>query len=383
MAEADYFLIALVAGLVLLGGLYASTVFHIGSAPSGNVKDVEPITHSKEIQLPDNPSYGLVGNSPDISTLTKDFGVFTASYEDGYEFMGNESSPVYNGLLYGKHYLAFSAEPGNPVEAWVSFNVSSTNRYGLLVVRAGNCTLYEGRPEKGHYDIPVPSNCLTNRTEVLIATTSSGWRLWAPSFYNISSASLKLRKYVSNPARLKFSLDGETYNGFQQGVLMIYFGYVDSNVTVRVNNREVYRGHADYETTVKFGKMDARKGTNIIEILPSQGGLIRGRAELEIMFSSNMPHRIEQDFYIGQPEWLSLGNGCGVASFYVGRVHSPGGIAVRIENGAGNHTKYYQLKEGLYQVPLCKSELSRGLNRIVVEGIDGALFETSEIEVRV
>ncbi len=382
--EVDVFLIGLVVGIIVIVAAYVGVMWR-GVTVDVNSSNVIESPSRAAAEALEFPASGLVGESPDLAGIKRDFGPFHVSYVDSFEYYGNMSMEIRNGILYGKNRIDFVAQLGNLDEisaAWLVFDVMKSNKYGKLVAVVGNCTLSDMVLYPGHYEFQVPLSCLSESSVVVLYPRSSWWRLWAPTYYEIGGASLKVSRYYSKPAIMRFSLDESQYNDFQEADLYLNLIYYTGNISVTVNNREVYSGSPNDQMVITIYKDDVRRGMNEIRVFASRNGEIKGKASIQIIYSQIVPHKVQQEFYIDGNAMKALKDG-GYVSFYVTRVYRNGGVSLKIYDRSGRETfsKYLDLREGLYNVPITDGDVSYGRNVAEISAIDGGLFEVSGIQI--
>ncbi len=377
------FLIALALGLLIIAGLYAMSGVHIQPASSGasHVSWSGSSSHASGGVIQNYPTAGLVGKAEELAATTKKFPVFNASHMDEDVEFGNFSGRIFNGLLYGKKDARIIASLQND-SARIEFSVSSTNGYGRLMVMAGKCVLADRKFGTGQHSVEIPQSCVSNETQITLHASSSLWRLWAPTVYDISSLHVYQRRYVDRPARLEFSIPHEIYSSLDRAYLTLMMPFHTGNVSLSVNGRHVGERQSEDEMIYHLPASDFREGTNEITISASEGGYLRGTAELELFHYLDKEKAVEKSFEIGPQEMANLGDG-GEIRFFVSKVYKPGGIGISIRNSRGDITmnQYLPLHYGTYAIPITRGNVSSGINTVRIKSVDGSAFEVDSIEV--
>lgn len=183
------------------------------------------------------------------------------------ELLENNLS-VQNGFFFGSREYArqIDEDPyivNNFNNATISFNVADTNNYGFLDVSINNQSLMTESPLKGRYAINLSK---LNKTSVLyIRTTSSGWRVWAPSKYDLTNLSLNVVYTTKETPSYDFDVPHYVYNSFYKGELKFDSIY-PVDLKVLVNGDVVYHNMRTYgRTTISLSKKNIGPETNAIE----------------------------------------------------------------------------------------------------------------------
>ncbi len=180
-----------------------------------------------------------------------------------------EAYEVFNGLFFGKkfykaHYEAEDKILNNLESAKFTYSVKDTNRYGELKVSFNNKTLNSGDLVIGKYEHDVE---LLKENIIEMKTTSSGWKIWAPSTYIISNISMELDYKLKDYPEYEFFVSDYIHRNLKKGELMFKFVGGNDELEIRLNNKTIY-------------KEMPHSGTNIIELLNTKEG------ENKMVFSS-------------------------------------------------------------------------------------------------
>lgn len=181
----------------------------------------------------------------------------------------SEEYEVFNGLFFGKKSYKAKYEVDEKIlnnleGATLTYFVEDTNKYGELKVKFNNETLYSGEQIIGkcEYDVePGKENLIE------IETTSSGWRIWAPSTYLISNISMNLNYKLKEYPEHEFLVSNYIHKNLKKSELLFRFVGGDDELKVELNNQTIYQGIPETEH-------------NVVEVLSIKGG------ENKIVFSS-------------------------------------------------------------------------------------------------
>lgn len=183
------------------------------------------------------------------------------------ELLENNLS-VQNGFFFGSSEYArqMDLDPyivKNFNNATLSFNVADTNNYGFLDVSLNNQTLMMEGPIRGNYAIKLSR---LNKTSALyIRTTSSGWRLWAPSKYELTNLSLNVAYTTKETPAYDFDVPHYVYDSFYKGEIKFDSIY-PVDLKVIMNGDVIYHNvKAVGLTTIALSKKNIVPETNTIE----------------------------------------------------------------------------------------------------------------------
>ena len=376
------FLIALGIGLAMIVGLYIwNSGIHIYS-PSKPAHFYQPRSKGMESGVVESyPIAGLVGQAEERAGATKKFPVFNATHLDEDVSFGNFSGRVFNGILYGKKDAVIISELENR-SATIKFRISSTNGYGSLVVIANKCTIANRKFAVGAYSLEIPADCVSNSTRIVLHASSSSWRIWAPTVYDISSLSVHQRRLVYRPASLEFSIPENVYKSLDKVYLTLMLPFHDGEVGLEVNGMSAGWRKSEDEMIYHLPASYFRKGDNKITIRVSNGGYLRGTAELELFYYLSTDKAVQKIVEITPQKMDELRDG-GEIKFFVSKVYKPGGLALTITNSRNymSMRAYLPVHYGEYDIPIGPGNMTLGENKITIKSVDGSAFEVDRVEV--
>jgi len=175
---------------------------------------------------------------------------------------------VQSGFFFGSAEYAkqLGIEPyilNNLDNATLTFDISNTNNYGSLNMSIDNRTLLSENPLRGKYSVTVPK--LSKNSVIYIKTTSSGWRVWAPSMYEVSNLNLNVAYNTKEVPNYDFDVPHYVYNSFYKGEIKFNSIY-PADLKVSLNGQEIYHNLKTIgSTTITLKKSYLMPETNTIE----------------------------------------------------------------------------------------------------------------------
>jgi hypothetical protein len=159
------------------------------------------------------------------------------------ETIANEVE-VSNGLFYGERDFKIKYEVENEilnnlVDAELSYYIKDTNNYGDLEVKFNNITLDYGKLIAGKYRYKVNPN---NENIIEFKTTSSGWKIWAPSMYLISNLSMNLKYVTKEYPSYKFYVSNFIHKNLYKSEILFNFVSAEDKILIILNNETIYEG---------------------------------------------------------------------------------------------------------------------------------------------
>lgn len=176
---------------------------------------------------------------------------------------------IFNGLFFGKkiykaQYEADEEILSNLESASFTYSIKDTNRYGEMEVRFNNETLNSGDLMIGNYKHDVEPD---KRNVIEMETSSSGWKIWAPSTYIISNVSMNLNYNLKDYPEHEFFVSDYIHKNLKKSEMLFRFGGGSDELEIELNNKTFY-------------KEMPHSGTNSVEVLNIKEG------ENKITFSS-------------------------------------------------------------------------------------------------
>ncbi|OYT43259.1 MAG: hypothetical protein B6U88_01565 [Candidatus Aenigmarchaeota archaeon ex4484_56] len=262
----------------LFAGLFIMLMLFIFFGGGIEVKH-HPITQEN---LSEN-SHNEEGN---LTWKTIELGTIQAKKEIIEDRINLEKSlSVSNGIFFGNQEYSkkFKVIPENLNKSTMHFNIDDTNNYGRLIISLNNHTIFNNKAIRGEYDLDIQNE---KENYIYIKTTSSGWKIWAPSIYKISNLSVNLQYNILKNPEYNFDVPYYIYKNFYKGVLK--FDYINStqNFSIILNNNTVYNGTPTHKSnTIEFSRYDIFPKENKIEVV-SEGDYRLERTEILLYYVS-------------------------------------------------------------------------------------------------
>jgi len=154
----------------------------------------------------------------------------------------SESYKVSNGLFFGENSYRASYRVDKKIldnleKASFSYSVKDSNKYGDLKIRFNNQTLHEGKQMIGKYSYEVE---LKEENIIEIRTTSSGWKIWAPSVYLLSNISMDLNYILQEYPRYDFYVSNYIYRNLKKSEIIFDFIEGEGELAITFNNETIY-----------------------------------------------------------------------------------------------------------------------------------------------
>jgi hypothetical protein len=415
MGEDKIFPAALALGLLLLAALLVIFNSSVAAAP------MRPSTSGlfswgqapqPELILAELPGSTLIGTEARTSTSPVELGAVDIS---GFPAFANfEGGRVQNGLLFGDQSLRFAVKDAQSV----SFRVAKENGYGPLLVKVNGKTLFDKKAAIGDISIPI-----AEKGEVIIeiAAASSGWKIWAPSLYDIQGVSIAT---VKPEQSFSFATGKDAAS-----VLLKIAGTVSGPIEVIMNGQSVFSSAAGAERTELLSalssptaadrqnmassgwtyvssRFDGRvwyhlyerlaavgneqlghlelhqwlKSENTLAIKAGPGAKAVGSAALQITYLTITEKRHEALLNLSGSQYGKLP---GHITFDVLSVLQPGGIQVKlVQGGQTKLAEQFDAIPGAVAVPIMPVNYVAGqAAQLTIEGVDGSLFYVRNLKV--
>jgi len=295
-------------------------------------------------------------------------------------------------------------------DARVSFNVLSTNGYGILVLKLNGKVIWSGVPESGsRIDSPLalePGLLQEGENVITILTTSSGWRVWAPAKYVISDFSIMEDYTKKASTAIPLNLTNEDVETAMQDIsgrlVATLYSTTPSmgKVRILVNNVSIWEGvppsGSSYRIFADFSKtLTQLSESNLVvfSLEPSDGedgnatgqGYFIDGIEVLVFRGENLTRHQVVDFELGGSEVQDLNEGRlrGEVSFSVSRVMKSGNISLILRNGNAEKVLFQTSPPGNdynASVEFLGGDVVAGKNSLVFLSEDG-MFEISKLRI--
>lgn len=375
MASVDTFTVFLVMGLamIIIGILVFSSTenFFFGGVLPGSQSTV--VTSSAEESFPVGPE-----NVETFLPYRMDFNVSnlkapaTHSVEDGR---------IFSGVLFGSGSMKYSVEAGAPQFMAISFVVAKTNSYAPLVIRINGKEAVRKVLPPGQYSFDISKDMLSDKMEIEISSESSGWKIWAPAVYALSSVKVTVDSFSERSYIFKFDLSGK-YDTFVRGRMAMNFNENRGSLSVLLNGAQIFSQPPGNSQNVEFYRDNAKDGVNIMEFRASEGSSLAGNGVLAITYATTQENKVVQPFNVSN---FTFGNfRGGEIRFEVSGVSRDGGIGVSVMSDKGKtFSKFDTVAPGAYRYVLNATNVAKGANQVVIESLGGAVFSVKNVRVSV
>lgn len=253
---------------------------------------------------------------------------------------------VARGVLTAEDYVISVPESALKESGVLGFRVESTNGLGTLIAWVNGAAVWSGNPKAGESIETKFVAKAGTANEVRFSVTSSGFRLWSPSLYELGKILIRESERVQMRQSFEFEVSEAEVDDWSIG--RVVFQIVDSSsqsagapdLIVKVNNATIFAGKpakGSLPVIVDFGKAATaiRAGNNTLSFEIAG----EGRYDIEgteVIIFSNAEGRREPSFRfeLTQDEVNGLREGAlnGVVTF---KVISPGTLSVSVGTASG------------------------------------------------
>ncbi len=172
---------------------------------------------------------------------------------------------VHRGLLagnsgYAKRFEIDEFVLENMDKTTLSFEVKDTNNYGSLSMILNDETLMDENAIRGKYNFELNSS---EENIIEFETSSSGWKIWAPSVYVISNLSLRTEYSFREFPEYDFFISKYIYSNQYKTELVFDFMGADREFNITFNNKTIY-SDVPLSRVTKIDLNDVKEGPNEI-----------------------------------------------------------------------------------------------------------------------
>jgi hypothetical protein len=388
----DEFTVLLVIGLIIiiLAFIFLGGIESYVKLPT-NVTNVTTTTVPPSPVVPVTPGEGwlLVGpENVEVWRIAK-FGKINISYEAKETKIRADDKHLFNGLLFGSNKLEISAtiDTENLIGAALKFEVDKTNGYGKLIIKVNNVVINESFFDVGSYTILINKSLIKNTNKIEIIPSSSGWKLWAPTVYDLKNVEFVVQSLYSKSEKFSFIIyEDESRNlKTKKGKITLDFQDRKGTIKITLNNNEIFNNTTQRSfTSIYFDQKYLKTGENIIEFSAGEDSLFYGDANLIFYYDTIRENHVEFPFYVNETEYKELNTKNGTITFNITKILANGGLSLLIQNPSGiNHTiAYTTVKEGVHKFTFNSTHCGIGKNILVIKSLDNAVFYVNDIEVK-
>ena len=201
-----------------------------------------------------------------VPDRTIEFANFTVYYTASEDKSGYVNAEVTNGVFGGQSGKAgFQVRsPVDVSDAVLDLNVSDSNYYGQLIALVNGEEVYSGYPILGDQLISFDKSLLKEQNTVEFVSESSGWRIWAPTLYDVN-ASLIVNYLGKKTVSYTFDVNDKEIDRMDRARVAV-FGVREGNgnLGIAINGVKIYEGvttaYRDFTTSI------LHRGNNTIDL---------------------------------------------------------------------------------------------------------------------
>src|SRR3989338_1385545 len=341
---ANDFVYFLVGGLVIMGIMLALFWLDFAYGPPA----------SSTLLGVGSPIFVGANDFDDVETLTASFAadnyLQTSVYNIG-------SRRISNGLLFGSD--AIELDVGNDEFVAISLDITETNSYGALIIRAGGNVVAEQPLEAGHYEF-----AFSHAGKVSIETRSSEWRIWAPAIYDLDNVKISANVYPREISTYTFKINEPEK---VQEARIDFSLYDNAGVLiVKLNGDVIYNGAVNTRQSIYLDKSKL-DNLNILTFDAGQDSKFTGLATIAFTKRTLREKELFATINLSSAEYARFSKG--TLAFDVVDVFSPGGYTIKIvNNNQVLLSEYVKLERGYFEFVLEKEIAA--LNTVIITSLD-------------
>ncbi|MBI5332086.1 MAG: hypothetical protein HZB65_00785 [Candidatus Aenigmarchaeota archaeon] len=307
----------------------------------------------------------FVGSLVTQTTVVESKGTFDVSARSNEMIVQDR---VFNGAVFGDNSIKINGYIRD-----LQLDVMGTNGYGNLVVTADNGKVKKEVLNKelglGRYIIP-----LENDGTVEIGTTSSEWRIWAPSLYYIRAEANILEQK-------SWSAEFDAETNVTSADLKLYFTTHYGKIRIKINDRIVLERTVRSEEIIHLDRNDL-EDKNRVTIDAWDGSSFTGRLDIAKNMKNSELGTVELSFFLNKIYYDSLRTKPGKITFDVSKISRKGNMVLKIRNAEGNVvlSRPLDLSNQNYIEYFTQSHVKPGLNTVIIESA-GSVFYTRNLMV--
>ncbi len=273
------------------------------------------------------------------------------------------SRRITNGLLFG--LSSVKVDLGNSEYTTVSFDVTSTNKYGAVLIKVDENIIVKQLLDEGHYEFTLPAG-----RYIEIMPENSEWRIWAPAVYDLQNLKVTASSYPKDGTSFTFGL--ENLSEIESVRLDFHLNSNAGLMVIKLNGDVVYDGAVNNDQSVYIDK-SRLDDVNILSFSAREDSKFDGRAVIAITRKTMQFRPLFVDINMTQDEYNRFNHG--TVEFDVTSIMRPGGYSVTIENNGEILMKeYVKLETGYFVMNVAKDNLRPGLNMFIVTPVEDSAF---------
>ncbi len=323
---------------VLVVGLFifALALVVFGQLPDDQKEDPKTIDEGTIYTTGALGDIGIVASR----ARTIPLGTFDVGYTIGRnKEITEDKATIQNGWFKktSKH-ITFSGKEAD--KAIIEFDVTGMNDYGNLTISLNSEIIYNNITYPRQFVLIIEDIKPTNN--LIISTTSSGPRFWAPSTYNLEDLSVTVEKYNDKTKVIPFEIFPYEYKGWGHGTLSFSVddtqGFAD--LITLINEKTVYEGRPLPGDIIEkdFTKKDTTiiPGENLITFKTRKGVTYNlENVELMVSYYASGESNIKVINFDAGRWWTILAETANVAGeikFFTEKVNIDSGITVYLND---------------------------------------------------
>lgn len=366
----DDFIYVLVASLVILAGLVAFS----------SLGPIVPSTGPQPMYTSIESFFlGDVGFTTTMPVRTLSFGAFTVGQTQSESLKSIPETRIASSW-FGTEQESLTIEvPSYYLDTLrdikIDFNVYDTNQYGRLVIEWNGREVFREFADRGAYSVGIDPNFVRESNTLKIMAEGPGLIFWASSTYILQNLDIEV-EYGPEKV-LPFQIMSGELQSFDKGEISFY-SEEDQNLTVKVNNIEIYSDSEFGSVTMDFDffRVPLQTGNNILSF-SSPSSLRLRNVELKIFLLSNEITRTR--FFNITGEHLNLLNQgvvTGKIEVIVDTITRPGALTVKLN---GHSLSVPTIQEGSNTITFYSGDVMEGENELRFSGTGS--FYISEANV--
>jgi len=197
-----------------------------------------------------------------------------------------------SGLLFGDSENKLSFEIDRDLltdlgDVTLTFRVDNTNEYGNLIIKLNGKVVFEETVISGATPkVDITPELLREENIIEVSAASSGWRIWAPTVYQLSDLKLNVELAKDQFPTFTFDVKSTEAEKFMQGRIKYRVEKRIGNLTITLNDVQIYNAQPreHYIYTQDFYANLTRIGKNYLQFRTLDGFATLSEGEVRIYY---------------------------------------------------------------------------------------------------
>ncbi|MCD6215531.1 MAG: hypothetical protein B6U68_01960 [Candidatus Aenigmarchaeota archaeon ex4484_14] len=292
---------------------------------------------------------------------------------------------VKNGLLSGADSLSyrFDIDASNAKKAYIRFEVADTNNYGPLRITVNDHEIENKRFERGLHTIDIELKFLKNSNVIKFSAGSSGWKLWAPTVYELNNITVVVSEYSINKMKYDFEIYEDEYKNLTRGKLIFHFNKNRGTISVNINGYEIFNGESEYAKELLVDKSMFVQGQNLIEIEPGENSEYAGHGFFMIFYNTDRERVLEKSFNISHSNYLTFSRGD--VRFEIDKIAASGKMIISVIDSDGQEHQIGResVGTGEFFYTFDKADIKEGENKLIIRSDGSSIFRVTNLRIYV